>query len=76
MSWQITLAAAAAAAALAALFGWLGARPIDPSRGPRLAPWRFFMLLSAAVVLYMLVHLVNLAGMTTGRQTLPPGVAQ
>ena len=49
---------------------------MDPSRGPRLAPWRFLMLLSAAVVLYMLVHLLNLAGVTTGRQTMPPGVAQ
>ncbi len=76
MSWQITLAVAAGAAVLTALFGWLGARPVDPVRGPRLAPWRFLMMLGAAVVLYMLVHLLNLAGVTTGRQTMPPGVAQ
>ncbi len=69
MGWQLTLGIGVAAAALGALFGWLGARPFEPHRGPRLAPYRFMMLLCAAVVLYMIVHLVNLAGLTTGRQT-------
>ena len=32
------------------LFGWIGARKPDPMRGPRLAPYRFLMLLFAAVV--------------------------
>jgi hypothetical protein len=67
MGARITIAIALAAAALAALFGWLGARPFDPRKGPRLAPYRFLMLLCAAGVLIMLVHLVNLAGFTTGR---------
>ena len=49
------------------LFGWIGARKPDPMRGPRLAPYRFLMLLFAAVVLMMLVHLANLAGLHTGR---------
>ena len=61
------MAVAFAAALLAALFGWLGARKPDPTRGPRLAPYRFLMLLCAAVVLMMAVHLVNLAGFKTGR---------
>jgi hypothetical protein len=47
--------------------GWLGARKPDPMRGPRLAPYRFLMLVCAAVVLIMIVHLVNLAGFRTGR---------
>ena len=64
----LTLAVAFAAALLAALFGWLGARKPEPMRGPRLAPYRFLMLLCAAVVLIMIVHLVNLAGIHTGRQ--------
>jgi len=63
----VTLAAAVGAAILAALFGWLGARPPNLQRGPRLLPYRFLMLLGAAAVLIMLVHLVNLAGVTTGR---------
>ncbi len=67
MELWITLAALFAAALLAGLFGWLGARKPDPARGPRLAPYRFLMLLFAAVVLMMVVHLVNLAGFHTGR---------
>ena len=63
----ITIAIAVGAASLAALFGWLGGRKPDPARGPRLAPYRFLMLASAAVALMMVVHLVNLAGFHTGR---------
>ncbi len=62
----MTLAAVVAAAVLAVVFGWLGARPPDPNRGPRLMPWRWLMLLCAATVMLMLVHLVNLLGFTTG----------
>jgi hypothetical protein len=57
----------AAAAALAIFAGWRGAGPFDPRRGPRLAPWRLIMLTSAVVALTMLVHLVNLLGVKTGR---------
>ena len=67
MSLTTTLAIAAVAAALAGLFGWLGARPPDFRRGPRLAPYRFLMLVCAAVVMFMLVHLANIAGIVTGR---------
>ena len=64
---MISIAALFAAAVIAALFGWLGARKPDPSRGPRLAPYRFLMLAFAAVAVLMVVHLVNLAGVHTGR---------
>lgn len=64
---RTTLALALGAVALAAMFGWLGARPFDPRKGPRLLPYRFLMLLSAAAALMMIVHLVNLAGFKTGR---------
>ena len=63
----ITIVVAVSAALLAALFGWLGARKPDPARGPRLAPYRFLMLASAAVALMTTVHLLNLAGFHTGR---------
>jgi len=62
-----TLVIAGAAAALGVLFGWLGARPPDLQRGPRLAPYRLLMMLCAAVVMIMLVHLANIAGAVTGR---------
>lgn len=55
------------ALALFGLFaGWRGARAPDPHRGPRMMPWRFLMLLAAAGALLMLVHVINLLGVTTG----------
>jgi hypothetical protein len=67
MTLPVTLALGAAFLALAVFAGWRGARPPDFAKGPRLAPWRFIMLLAAAGALMMIVHLVNLMGMTTGR---------
>jgi hypothetical protein len=67
MDLPVTAALAAAFLAAALACGWLGARPPDPHRGPRLAPWRFLMMLAAAGTLLMSVHLVNLLGVTTGR---------
>ena len=50
-----------AAFALATLFtGWRGARPPDPHRGVRMMPWRFLMVLSAAVASLLLIHVVSL----------------
>lgn len=66
MNLTVTTALLAAFAAAAALFGWAGARPPNPNR-VRMAPYRFLMLLAAAGVLMMLVHLVNLLGVKTGR---------
>jgi hypothetical protein len=67
LSLQATLGLLVIAVGLTVFCGWRGARPPDLHRGPRLAPWRFLMLLSAAAALLFLVHLVNLAGVTTGR---------
>jgi Flp pilus assembly protein protease CpaA len=68
MDWIVTLGAAAVLAGVATFAGWRGARPSDLTRGPRLIPWRFIMVLSAAFVLLALVHLVNLFGVETGRR--------
>jgi hypothetical protein len=67
MGWTPTLIAAGAALSVALLAAWRGARRPDPLRGPRLVPWRMIMVLSAAVLLYLIVHMVNLAGIHTGR---------
>jgi hypothetical protein len=67
MSLSLTLILAAAFLAVAVLAAWRGARPPNPLRGPRLMPWRLTMLTSAAFALLMIVHLVNLLGVTTGR---------
>ncbi|HEX4742845.1 MAG TPA: hypothetical protein VH353_16075 [Caulobacteraceae bacterium] len=55
-----TVILAACALALTVLFGWLGARPASPLRGPRLVPWRFLMLLTFLGMVLALVHLVAL----------------
>ena len=60
MDMTQTLAASAAFLVLAAFSGWRGARPPNPHKGPRLAPWRFMMLLSAAVLIFLLGHAVHL----------------
>jgi hypothetical protein len=65
MTLPITLALLAASGALAALFGWLGARPRHPLK-PRLAPWQLMMMISAAFAILMIVHLMTLFGAPTG----------
>ena len=61
-----TLALAAVFLALAGFAAWRGARAPNPHRGPRLIPWRLIMLLAATGAILMIVHLLNLGGMSTG----------
>ena len=67
MTLPITLALFLAVLALAAFSAWRGARPPNLLKGPRMVPWRFVMMLSAAVGLALLVHIANLAGLMTGQ---------
>ncbi len=69
MEFALTLGAALGSAMLGVVCGWMGARAPNLQRGPRLVPYRFLMLLCAAVVMMLLVHLVNLAGFHTGPRT-------
>lgn len=69
MNLTVTLAALVAALGFAAFCGWRGARPPDLIKGPRMVPWRFLMLVSAALAVFLLVHVVNLLGYTTGDGT-------
>lgn len=62
MSQSLTLALLVGAIALGLFSGWRGAQPPDPRKGPRLMPWRFLMLLSAAFAMLLLIHLVALLG--------------
>jgi hypothetical protein len=68
MDLPTTLAAFLACLAVAAVCGWRGARPPDLRRGPRLFPYRLVMTFAGAGALVFLVHLVNLAGLTTGNR--------
>lgn len=69
MDLPVTAAAAILFLMLAVLFGWLGARPINILKGPRLIPWRPLMMICVVGLMLMLVHLVNLLGVQTGNQT-------
>ncbi|MDP1875074.1 hypothetical protein [Phenylobacterium sp.] len=66
MELSLTLALGAALLAVTVFSGWMGARPPDFRRGPRLLPYRFIMLMGAAGLIMVLVHLVNLMGVSTG----------
>ena len=65
--YALTLALLAAGLGVGALAYWRHDRPPDPAKGPRMIPWMLIVLTAAAWTLVMLVHLVNLAGLQTGR---------
>jgi hypothetical protein len=73
MDWPVTLALAGFTAAFAAFCGWRGAQPPNIAKGPRLVPWRPLMVLSFFVLVVLLVHIANLAGVTTGGAREPGG---
>ncbi|MBX9803392.1 MAG: hypothetical protein K2Y04_11585 [Caulobacteraceae bacterium] len=62
MSLTLTLALLVAALALAVFAGWRGSRPWDLTRGVRMIPWRFIMLLSAVAIFILVIHLGTLMG--------------
>ncbi len=62
MSLTLTLALLAAAFGMAVFAGWRGSRPWDLTRGVRMIPWRFIMLLSGVAILILTIHLGTLMG--------------
>lgn len=68
MPLNATLIMLAVAVAVGLFCAWRGAQPPDLIRGPRMIPYRFIMVLAAAVVLVTVVHLMNLAGFETGQR--------
>jgi hypothetical protein len=42
---------------------WRSGQPVRPERGPRLIPWTLIAIISAAMCVALVVHLVELAGM-------------
>jgi len=65
MTLPITLALMVVSGVFAGLCGWMGARPRHPLK-PRMAPWQVLMMISAAVAVLMVVHLMSLLGAPTG----------
>ncbi len=64
--WTTTSVVMAALAAFAAFCGWRASVPVDLAK-PRLVPWIPLMLTAVVGALIMALHLVNLAGVETGR---------
>ena len=60
MTLPVTASLAALFLGLTVFTGWRGARAARPLTAPRLAPWRFLMLLAFTGMVAMLVHLVTL----------------
>lgn len=58
MSVTLTLILLAVAVASVVFCGWRGAQP-PPLLKVRMMPWRFLMILSAALVVYLLIHLAR-----------------
>jgi amino acid transporter len=65
MNLIIAVALVAGSLGMAVFFGWMGARPKDYAN-PSVVNWQVLMLISAALVLVVVVHLVNVLGVTTG----------
>ena len=58
MDATLTLILLIVSIAVVVFAGWRGSRPTDIMRGPRMMPWRFIMLLAAALVFFLLIHLL------------------
>ena len=66
MDLPVTLGLMAVFAAAGLACGWLGARPPNFAKGPRLVPYRFLMLLAAFGFIALSAHALGLVGIVTG----------
>lgn len=66
MSLELTLIFIAVFAGLFALSAWRSGRPAKPGQ-VRMIPWTLIAIFSAAITIYLLVHLANLFGIETGQ---------
>ncbi|BEV09837.1 hypothetical protein ATDW_03330 [Asticcacaulis sp. DW145] len=69
LSLPLTLTLLTLFAALTVASGWLGAQPPDLRKeNPRLIPWRFIMLLTATVTIFLIIHALTVLGLKTETQ--------
>ncbi len=66
MDWTITLGLMTLFAGAGLVCGWLGARPPNFARGPRLIPYRFLMMLAAFGFIVTAAYALSLAGIKGG----------
>jgi len=63
MDLPLTAILALVCGLFAAGSGYMGAKMPDPRRGPRMLPWRFFMLVAVLTAMLLVVHLLTLLGL-------------
>jgi hypothetical protein len=66
MNLEVTLIVLAIACAVFAFAQWRSMQPVDPLK-PRMVPWRVVILVSGAVGIFLLVHLVTMLGLKADR---------
>lgn len=60
MDLHLTLVLLAISLAVTVISGWRGALPPNLAKGPRMMPWRFLMLASAALAFLLMIHMATL----------------
>lgn len=65
MGMTVTLIIMGGAMALAALGRYMTNRPYEPGT-PKYIPWNIIMITSAAITIFMLVHVFSLMGIDVG----------
>lgn len=60
MDLHLTLILLAISLFIAVISGWRGALPPNIKKGPRMVPWRFLMLASAALCFLLMIHVATL----------------
>ena len=67
MGWIPTLGLTAGCLITLLFCAWRDTRPPDLVKGPRMAPYRPIMIITVVLLLMLVVHMVNLLGVQTGR---------
>ena len=70
MDWSATLVILALSLGGFGFSSWRASRPAEFGK-VRLIPWTALSLICGVIALFMLVHVVNLAGIKTGNSSAP-----
>lgn len=70
MDWIITLSAIVILAALTVFAGWKSGRPRKDSLRPQWVSWPFMTVLGGALLVFAVIHAMNLMGFHTGQNTV------
>lgn len=72
MDWPVTLLFIAVFGALTAFAGWKSGQPRKDSLRARWVSWPVVTIFAGAVLVFAVIHAMNLSGIHTGSRTLAP----